>query len=78
MPVILFISIENAIRNQLCDGLCDILPLMKYKGLCYPRHFLKIGGSGIMNNFLKYRPRQVSILAQRNVFIHYSLQINYI
>ena len=40
----------------------------KYEGVSYPTHFFKSRGSGIKNNFLEYRTKQVSIFARRNVF----------
>ena len=45
----------------------NILSLMKYMGLSYPTHFLKIAGSGIGDTFLEYRLKQVNICARRIV-----------
>ena len=41
--------------------------LMKYLGLSYPTHFLKIGGSGIGDNFLEHSLKQTNIFARRIV-----------
>ena len=41
----------------------NILSLMKYKGLSYPTHFLKIAGSGISDNFLEHSLKQANIFA---------------
>ena len=42
------------------------MPSTKYEGLSYPTNFLKSRGSGIRNNFLEYRTKQVTFLARRN------------
>ena len=47
----------------------NILTLMKYMGLSYPTHFLKIAGSGIGDNFLEYSLKTELFL------IHFSRQI---
>ena len=44
------------------------MPSIKYKGLSYTTHFLKSRGSGIRNNFLEYRTKQVNIFVRQNVF----------
>ena len=53
----------------------NILSLMKYLGLSYPTHFLKIASSGIGDNFLEHSLKQANIFARRIVFKHFSLQI---
>ena len=45
----------------------NISSLMKYLGLSYPTHFLKIGGSGIVDNFLEHSLKQTNIFARRIV-----------
>ena len=40
---------------------------MKYKGLSYPTHFLKIAGSVIGDNFLEHSLIQANIFARRIV-----------
>ena len=42
------------------------MPSTKYEGLSYPTHFLKSRGSVIMNNFLEYRTKQVTLFARQN------------
>ena len=51
------------------------MPSTKCEGLSYPTHFLKSRGSVIRNNFLEYRTKQATLFAQRNDFMHCSLQI---
>ena len=51
------------------------MSLMKYEGLSYPTHLLKIGGSGINNYLIEYYTRQVNIFARRNV-LHTLLAAN--
>ena len=41
----------------------NISSLMKYLGLSYPTHFLKIAGSGIGDNFLEHSLKQTNIFA---------------
>ena len=41
----------------------NILSLMKYKGLSYTTHLLKISGSGIGDNFLEHSLKQANIFA---------------
>ena len=43
----------------------NISSLMKYLGLSYPTHFLKIAGSSIGDNFLEYSLNQTNIFARR-------------
>ena len=45
----------------------NISSLMKYLGLSYPTHFLKIVGSGIGDNFLEHSLKQTNIFARRIV-----------
>ena len=45
----------------------NIAFLMKYKGLSYPTHFLKIMGSGIGDIFLEHRLKQTNIFARQIV-----------
>ena len=40
-----------------------ISSLMKYWGLSYPTHFLKIAGSGIGDNFLEHSLKETNIFA---------------
>ena len=40
---------------------------MKYLGLSYPTHVLKIAGSGIGDNFLEHSLKQTNIFARRIV-----------
>ena len=49
------------------------MPSTKYKGLSYPTHFLKVRGSIIRNNFLKFRKPPFS--HDEMIFMHCSLQI---
>ena len=42
------------------------MPSTKYAGLNYPTHFLKSRGSVIRNNFLEYRTKKATHIAQRN------------
>ena len=51
------------------------MPSTKCEGISYPTHFLKSRGSVIRNNFLEYRIKLVTLFAQRNDFMHCSLQI---
>ena len=51
------------------------MPSTQCEGLSYPTHFLKSRGSVIRNNFLEYRTKQGTLIARRNDFMHYSLQI---
>ena len=44
------------------------LPSTKNEGLSYPTHFLKSRGSGIRNNFLEYRTKQVNIFCETKCF----------
>ena len=46
----------------------NISSLMKYLGLSYPTHFLKIAGSGIGDNFLEHSLKQTNIFARRIVY----------
>ena len=41
------------------------MPSTKCEGLSYPTHFLKSRGSVIRNNFLEYRTKQATLIAQR-------------
>ena len=43
----------------------NISSLMKYLGLSYPTHFLKIAGSGIGDNFLEHSIKETNIFARR-------------
>ena len=45
----------------------NISSLMKYLGLSYPTHFLKIGGSDIGDNFLEHSLKQTNIFARQIV-----------
>ena len=45
----------------------NISSLMKYLGLSYPTHFLKIAGRGIGDNFLEHSLKQTNIFARRIV-----------
>ena len=45
----------------------NIPSLIKYYGLSYPTHFLKIAGSGIGDNFLEHTLKQTKIFAGRIV-----------
>ena len=45
----------------------NISSMMKYLGLRYPTHFLKITGSGIGDNFLEHSLKQTNIFARRIV-----------
>ena len=42
------------------------MPLTKYEGLSYPKHFLKNMGSVIRNNSHEYRIKQATLFARRN------------
>ena len=48
---------------------------MKYEGLSYPTHFLKMGGSGIKNNLLNNEQNKSTYWRDEMFFIHHSLQI---
>ena len=45
----------------------NISSLMKYLGLSYPTHFLKIAGSGISDNFFEHSLKQTNIFVRRIV-----------
>ena len=45
----------------------NISSVMKYLGLSYPTHFLKIAGSGIGDNFLEHSLKHTNIFARRIV-----------
>ena len=45
----------------------NISSLMKYLGLSYPTHFLKIAGSGISDNFIEHSLKQTNIFVRRIV-----------
>ena len=48
---------------------CEVLnPLTKYEGFSYPTHFSKSSGSVNRINFIEYRTKQATLLAQRNNF----------
>ena len=44
------------------------MPSTNYEGLSYPSHFLKSRGSGIRNNFIEYRTKQVNIFRKEMSF----------
>ena len=56
-----YFEVDNAIP------LDNILSLMKYKGLSYPTHLLKIAGSGICDSLFEHSLKQTNIFAQRIV-----------
>ena len=68
----IYLEVVNVISLEI------ILSLMKYKGLSYPTHFLKIAGSGIGDNFLEYSLKKVTIFALRIVSHTFSLQMKQI
>ena len=41
----------------------------------HPTHFLKTRSSVIINNFLEYGTKQVTLYARQNDFMHCSLQV---
>ena len=45
----------------------NISTLMKYLGLSYPTHFLKIAGGGIGDNFFEHTLKQTNIFVRRIV-----------
>ena len=51
------------------------MPSTNCEGLSYPTHFCKSRGSIIRNNYFEYRTEQVTLFAQRMIFMHCSLQI---
>ena len=51
------------------------LPFMKYEGLRYPTHLLKIGGSGSKIILLNTEQNKSKYLRDEMFFIHYWLQI---
>ena len=57
----IYFEVFNVIPSE------NISSLMKYLGLSYPTHFLKIAGSGIGDNFLVHSFKQTNIFARRIV-----------
>ena len=45
----------------------NISSLVKYYGLSYPTHFLKIAGSGIGDDFLEHNLKQTNLFARQIV-----------
>ena len=60
-------SLESPAPREPGIQMTGALSLMKYLGLSYPTHFLKIAGSGISDNCFEHSLKQANILARRIV-----------